>query len=86
MSAWQVYRAVFIMEDIEDYVEKLRAVFDICDTEKKGYISVDHFVNLALEHFEAERREVCVDLLPVFIPVLLWLSSSILVLVKTILF
>ena len=35
----------------EDYVERLRAVFDLCDVQKQGFITVGHFVDLAKEHF-----------------------------------
>ncbi len=45
------------MEDSVEYQEKLRAVFDLFDTEKRGYITVDHFVDLAREHFGAEDTE-----------------------------
>ena len=51
------------MEDTDNYVERLRAVFDLCDSEKKGYITVAHFVDLALEHFEADSKEVCIPCL-----------------------
>lgn len=45
----------------KDYTDKLHDVFDLCDVEKKGYISVEHFVSLAKEHFGAEEQgeEVC---------------------------
>ncbi|CAH1794886.1 unnamed protein product [Owenia fusiformis] len=39
------------MEITDEYVDQLRTVFNVCDVEKKGFISVDHFVNLASEHF-----------------------------------
>ena len=35
----------------EDGSERLQAVFDMFDTEGCGYISVNHFVQLAAEHF-----------------------------------
>ena len=45
------------MEDTEEYLEKLRAVFEVFDTEKKGFISVERFVQLAGEHFGAEETQ-----------------------------
>ena len=45
----------------EEYEDKLRDVFDLCDKDRKGCISVQHFVSLAKEHFGAEGQgeEVC---------------------------
>ena len=40
-----------------DYMERLRAVFDLCDVDKQGFISVAHFVELAREHFGADDEE-----------------------------
>lgn len=37
---------------------KLRSVFDVCDVKREGYITVDHFKNLAKEHFGADSDEV----------------------------
>ena len=45
------------MEDTEEYLEKLRAVFEVFDTEQRGFITVDHFVDLAREHFGAEETQ-----------------------------
>ena len=45
------------MEDTEEYLEKLRAVFEVFDTEKRGFITVDHFLGLAREHFGAEETQ-----------------------------
>ena len=45
------------MEDTEEYLEKLRAVFEVFDTERRGFITVDHFVDLAREHFGAEETQ-----------------------------
>ncbi|KAK2169910.1 hypothetical protein LSH36_6g14018 [Paralvinella palmiformis] len=45
------------MELSGDAGVRLRAVFDICDPDKKGFITVDHFVNLAREHFGAGDEE-----------------------------
>ncbi len=38
---------------MESVTDRLRAVFDLCDSERKGYITVDHFIDLAKEHFGA---------------------------------
>ena len=38
-------------------MEKLRAVFEVFDIEKRGFITVDHFVDLAREHFAAEETQ-----------------------------
>ena len=46
------------MDQSCDYIIKLRKVFDICDQKKQGYISVQHFADLAKEHFGAERTQV----------------------------
>ena len=46
------------MEDTEQYLDKFHAVFDLFDTEKRGYITVDHFVEVAREHFGAENTQV----------------------------
>lgn len=35
---------------------RLKEVFDLCDTEKKGYISVDHFIELATEFTKANGQ------------------------------
>lgn len=35
----------------EDVLEKLRTVFNVCDERNEGYISVEHFKDLAKEHF-----------------------------------
>ena len=40
----------------ESYTEKFRDVFDLCDTEQKGYISVQHFIDLAKENFGADDQ------------------------------
>lgn len=40
------------MEDTDpDYTERLRTVFDLCDEQNEGYITVDHFKNQVKEHF-----------------------------------
>jgi len=52
------------MDSADDYTRRLRDVFDLCDVDKRGYISIDHFVQLANEHFgtsgwDADNQEVC---------------------------
>ena len=41
--------------------EKLKDVFDLCDVDGKGYISVDHFIQLAKDHFgiDEDGEKVC---------------------------
>jgi len=41
-----------------DIREKLQTVFDVCDVEKEGYITVNHFKELAKDHFGADSDEV----------------------------
>ena len=45
------------MEDTEEYLDRLRAVFELFDTEKRGFITVDHFVDLARDHFQVGAEE-----------------------------
>jgi len=40
-----------------DYTEQLRHVFDMCDTEQRGDISVDHLVELARKYFPGDDWE-----------------------------
>lgn len=35
----------------DNYDARLRDVFDLCDVDKRGLISVDDLANLAREHF-----------------------------------
>lgn len=35
----------------EDVLERLRTVFNVCDERNEGYISTEHFKELAKEHF-----------------------------------
>nr|KAG5709696.1 hypothetical protein BaRGS_027721 [Batillaria attramentaria] len=37
--------------------DKFKAIFDLCDEDKDGYIDVDHFKGLAKDHFGAEGEE-----------------------------
>lgn len=46
------------MEDPYESVDKFKAIFDLCDEDKDGYIDVDHFKGLAKDHFGAEGLEV----------------------------
>ena len=41
-----------------DFTEKIKSVFDLCDTEGTGFITVDHLKNLAKDHFGADSDEV----------------------------
>jgi len=43
---------------IMELSERLREVFDVCDTEKCGLISVSHLVDLAREHFAGGDQKV----------------------------
>jgi len=52
------------MTAADDYTRRLRDVFDLCDVDKRGSISIDHFVQLANEHFrtsgrDSDNQEVC---------------------------
>jgi len=56
------------MDAEDDYIRRLRDVFDLCDVDKIGYISIDHFVQLANEHFgtsgwDTYNQEVCLFLI-----------------------
>ena len=46
------------MEVTEEYLDKLHAVFDLFDKNNKGFITVEHFVELAREHFGADNSQV----------------------------
>ena len=41
------------MEISDESGDRLRAVFDLCDTKNRNFISVQHFTELAKEHFGA---------------------------------
>ena len=44
----------------EDVRHKLREIFDVCDETNEGFITVEHFKNLAKEHFGTESDgQVC---------------------------
>lgn len=45
----------------EDFTEKIKGVFDVCDAEGTGYITVDHLKKLAKDHFGADSDEVCIE-------------------------
>jgi len=56
------------MDAADDYTRRLRDVFDLCDKDKIGYISIDHFVQLADQHYGAsgwdtDNQEVCLTLI-----------------------
>lgn len=47
----------------EDVLERLRTVFNVCDERNEGYISTEHFKELAKEHFgQAGDDEVSFNL------------------------
>ena len=46
------------MENPQDNVDRFRAIFDLCDEDKDGYIDVDHFKELAKDHFGAEGLDL----------------------------
>ena len=46
------------MENPQDDVDRFRAIFDLCDEDKDGYIDVDHFKELAKDHFGAEGLDL----------------------------
>lgn len=37
---------------------KLEAIFDVCDENNQGYITIDRFKTLAKEHFGTDDTEV----------------------------
>jgi len=40
-----------MVSTFDDESEKLRSVFDVLDSERTGYISVERFIDVASEHF-----------------------------------
>lgn len=40
--------------DVLDPTDRLRDVFDLCDVDRKGFITVDHFIELAKSHFTTD--------------------------------
>lgn len=42
------------MEELSDFGDKFKEIFDLCDIDKDGYIDVKHFAELAKDHFGAE--------------------------------
>ena len=51
------------MEDPQESADRFRAIFDLCDEDKDGFIDVDHFTGLAKDHFGAEGLDVEVSCL-----------------------
>ncbi|XP_060608216.1 rab11 family-interacting protein 4-like isoform X2 [Ruditapes philippinarum] len=51
-----------------DFTEKIKSVFDVCDTEGTGYITVDHLKNLAKEHFGADSDEEVIGIIQLLDP------------------
>ena len=41
-----------------DFSERIKSVFDVCDSDGTGYITVDHLKELARDHFGADNEEV----------------------------
>ncbi|XP_076447146.1 rab11 family-interacting protein 4-like isoform X2 [Babylonia areolata] len=46
------------MEDHQSNADRYKAIFDLCDDDKDGYIDVDHFRGLAKDHFGAEGLDL----------------------------
>ena len=46
------------MEDHNDFSDKFKDIFDLCDIDKDGFIDVHHFKELAADHFGAAGTEV----------------------------
>lgn len=46
------------MEDLQNDSERFKAIFDLCDEDKDGYIDVIHFTELAKDHFGAEGLDL----------------------------
>ncbi|XP_064624961.1 rab11 family-interacting protein 4-like isoform X2 [Lineus longissimus] len=44
------------MENITNNEERLRQVFDVCDPQNNGYITVEKFISLAKDHFGADEE------------------------------
>lgn len=40
----------------EDVRDKIREIFNVCDENQEGFITIDHFKNLAKEHFGTETE------------------------------
>ncbi|XP_052267224.1 rab11 family-interacting protein 4A-like isoform X2 [Dreissena polymorpha] len=51
-----------------DFTEKIKGVFDVCDTEGTGFITVDHLKSLAKEHFGADNEEETVGIIHLLDP------------------
>ncbi|RUS90433.1 hypothetical protein EGW08_001774 [Elysia chlorotica] len=45
------------MEEHNDFSDKFKDIFDLCDVDKDGYIDVHHFKELAADHFGAAGIE-----------------------------
>ena len=41
-----------------DFSERIKSVFDVCDSDGTGYITVNHLKDLARDHFGADNEEV----------------------------
>lgn len=40
----------------EEFIGQLRQVFEVCDVEKQGTISINHLLQLAGEHFGSSQN------------------------------
>ena len=41
-----------------EFSDRIKSVFDVCDSDGSGYITVDHLKELARDHFGADNEEV----------------------------
>ena len=41
-----------------EFSERIKSVFDVCDSDGTGYITVNHLKDLARDHFGADNEEV----------------------------
>ena len=41
-----------------EFSERIKSVFDVCDSDGSGFITVDHLKELARDHFGADNEEV----------------------------
>ena len=51
----------------DQFRNKLQTVFDVCDVNKEGHITTEHFKGLAKEHFGASSGDEVIIYLRVFI-------------------
>ena len=46
------------MEGRDEALDQLRVIFDLCDSDKDGFISVDDFRRLGSEHFDKTQVSI----------------------------